>query len=251
METHLNRNVFDRVARDYESIHNRSLPPGVQSADFIDQRAEKVTRWILNGYTGQEFCYLDFGCGNGRMLKCLLASGPLQRLLKQGRLRLFGFDTSIASIHAAQSLVGDASVRLVSDWQELPAEIRFDFVISCHVFHHIPPAERATVANTLHRRMKPASKLVIWEHNPFNPMARLLVEICPFDADARLLTLKTTRAVFDKKLYNPIQHAYVNFFPPSWLRLHGLAALEHKLMRLPLGAQYWALFERLGARAEN
>ena len=30
----MEKNVFDAVARDYERIHNRSLPPGVHSADF-------------------------------------------------------------------------------------------------------------------------------------------------------------------------------------------------------------------------
>jgi len=30
----MERSIFDHVARDYERIHDRSLPPGVHSADF-------------------------------------------------------------------------------------------------------------------------------------------------------------------------------------------------------------------------
>ena len=138
----MEKNVFDQVARDYERIHNRSLPPGVHSADFIRQRAACVTRWISDGYAGTEFCYLDFGCGNGRMLKSLLESDRLKPLVEDGRLRLFGFDTSAESINEAKSLSGDDRVCLVSDLNQLPGDVRFDFVISCHVFHHIPPAER-------------------------------------------------------------------------------------------------------------
>ncbi len=240
----MDKDVFDRVARDYEKIHNQSLPPGVHSADFIRQRAATVIRWICDGYAGKEFVYLDFGCGNGRMLKTLLASDALKPLVAQGRLRLFGFDTSVESINEAKSLVGADRVGLVSDLNQLPGNVRFDFVIGCHVFHHIPPAERAATAQRLANWMKPASRLVIWEHNPFNPVTRMLVKMCPFDGDARLLTLNTTKNLFGKNAFRYLDHAYVNLFPPRWLRLSALAAIEKKLLGLPAGAQYWAMFER-------
>jgi SAM-dependent methyltransferase len=239
----MERNVFDQVARDYEKIHNRSLPPGVHSADFISQRAANVIRWISDGYADKEFFYLDFGCGNGRMLKTLLESDAVKQLVEQGRLRLFGFDTSAESINEAKSLMGDDRVRLVSDLQHLPGDVRFDFVISCHVFHHIPPVERAETVAGLASRMKPSSRLVIWEHNPFNPITRLLVKACPFDDDARLLTLHTTKTLFGKNSFRYLEHAYVNVFPPRWLRLDAVSAIEVKLSRLPIGAQYWVMFE--------
>jgi SAM-dependent methyltransferase len=240
----MEKNVFDRVARDYEKIHDRSLPPGVHSADFISQRVASVTRWISDGYTGREFFYLDFGCGNGRMLKSLLESDPLRPLAEQGRLRLFGFDTSVESINEAKDLMGNDRVCLVSDLAQLPGGLRFDFVISCHVFHHIPPAERAGTAVTLATWMKPASRLVIWEHNPFNPITRLLVKMCPFDDDARLLTLHSTKTLFGQNVFRFIRCAYVNVFPPGWQRLHALSVIEKKLRGVPVGAQYWAMFER-------
>jgi len=239
----MERNVFDQVARDYEKIHNKSLPPGVHSADFIRQRAGCVIQWIFAGYSGKEFCYLDFGCGNGRMLKWLFESGPVKSLVEQGRLRLFGFDTSVESINEAKSLLGDDRVGLVSDLNDLPWSVRFDLVISCHVFHHIPLAERATATKILRNRMKPSSKLVIWEHNPFNPFTRMLVKMCPFDGEARLLTLNTTRTLFGENSFRCLEHAYVNVFPPRWLRLNAVSAIEVKLSRLPIGAQYWVMFE--------
>ena len=238
------KNVFDQVARDYEKIHNQSLPPGVHSVDFIRQRAACVTRWICEAYSGKEFCYLDFGCGNGRMLKFLLDSDALKPLLEQARLKLFGFDTSVESVNEARSLMGDERVCLVSDLNQLPGNVRFDFLISCHVFHHIPPAERAETVARLAKRMKPLSRLVIWEHNPFNPATRMLVKMCPFDGDARLLTLNSTKTLFGKSLFRYREHAYVNLFPPQWLRVDVVSAIEVKLSRLPVGAQYWAMFER-------
>jgi SAM-dependent methyltransferase len=237
-------NVFDRVARDYERIHNRSLPPGVRSDDFIRQRAATVARWLSAGDSGKEVCYLDFGCGNGRMLKSLLESNAVMSLVEQGRLRLFGFDTSVESVNEARGLIGDDRVCLVSDLNHLPGDIRFDFVICCHVFHHIPPAERAQTAAGLATRMNPLSRLVIWEHNPFNPLGRMLVKMCPFDRDARLLTLNKTKSLFGKNSFRYREHAYVNVFPPRWLRLGAVSAIEAKLSMLPVGAQYWVRFER-------
>jgi SAM-dependent methyltransferase len=164
--------------------------------------------------------------------------------VEKGRLRLFGFDTSVESIKEARSLAGDDPVCLLSDWRELPGSVRFDFIISCHVFHHIPPAQRAATIQTLRDRMKPASRLVIWEHNPFNPFTRLIVKMCPFDGDARLLTLSATQALLRQNAFRPLQHAYVNLFPPRWLRFAPWAAIESRLCGLPVGAQYWAMYGR-------
>jgi len=239
-------NLFDQIARDYEKIHNQCLPPGVPSASFINQRAARVTQWILSEYRGQDFCYLDFGCGNGRMLKCLLESDSLKPMLSAGRLRLFGFDTSVESLNEARTLLYGGPVMLVNDWREFPRELRFDLVLSCHVFHHIPRARRPMVASTLYRWMKPASRLVIWEQNPLNPITRLLVKLCPFDSDARLLTMTATRALLRQNSFSPIQYAYVNLLPPTWLSSRRLVAIEEKLLTFPIGAQYWVAFKRIG-----
>jgi SAM-dependent methyltransferase len=207
------KNVFDQVARDYEKIHNRSLPPGVHSADFIRQRAACVMRWVSEETSGKECCYLDFGCGNGRMLKCLLESIPAKPLVEQGRLKLFGFDTSVQSINEAKSLMGDDRVCLVSDLNALPWGVRFDLVISCHVFHHIPLA-RGRSGEDLANRMNPSSRLVIWEHNPFNPFTRMLVKMCHSMA-TRACDVEYNETLFGKNSFRCLEHAYVNVFPPG------------------------------------
>jgi SAM-dependent methyltransferase len=238
----MEKNVFDRVARDYESIHNRRLPPGVRSDEFIAQRAAHVIQWASDRYNGEEFFFLDFGCGNGRMLKSLIESSAISPLLERGHLKLFGFDTSVESIKEAQNLLGDERVYLVSEINQLRGKLYFDFVISCHVFHHIPPDQRGTAATTLRECMKPNGRLVIWEHNPYNPFARLLVNACPFDKDARLLTLDATKRLFENHSFRVVGQAYVDVFPPRWLQFPFLAAIEKRLMSHPFGAQYWIMF---------
>jgi len=240
----MTQNVFDQIARDYEKIHNQSLPPGVQSESFIIQRAAYATQWILSNIGNGEFSYLDFGCGNGRMLKCLLESEGLRPLLDTGRLRLYGFDTSADSLKEAGALLNGSPVSLASQWSEFPRGLRFDLAVSCHVFHHIPPKERPKTARSLHQRIKPYGRLVIWEQNPLNPATRLLVKTCPFDRDARLLTAAATRRLFLQNSFNFLETAYVNLLPPQWLKNERLAAMEKKLLSFPIGTQYWMMFQR-------
>jgi SAM-dependent methyltransferase len=248
----MEKSAFDRVARDYEKIHDRSLPPGVHSEEFVVQRAAKVIEWIGGGGGGgAEFCYLDFGCGNGRMFRRLLEAPALKPRVAQGRLRLFGLDTSRESLREAAAIADDPRVGFVGELSELPEGLRFDLVAAFNVFHHIDPAERGAVAGALRARMKPGGRLVIWEHNPFNPLTRVLVKVCPFDADARLLRVKTARRLFEANAFGYLRHRHVNVFPPGWLRWGILAAVERKLATLPIGAQYWAMFANHGHPARG
>ena len=91
--------------------------------------------------------------------------------------------------------------------------------------------------------MKPGARLVIWEHNPYNPFTRLIVKACPFDKDARLLTCGATRALFEAHSFRRVRQAHVNVFPPRWQRLAPVSIIEKKLMPHPVGAQYWMMFE--------
>ncbi len=235
-------NIFDQVARDYVKIHNRSLPPGVHSDEFVRQKAEKVIRWITGGHKNKEYYYLDFGCGNGRLFKFLIESISLKTLFEQDRLRLFGFDTSAESLKQAEAIAGDARVCLVNDMDALPREVRFDLVVSFNVFHHIVPTDRDAAVQTLRSRMKPNANLVIWEHNPINPFTRAIVARCAFDEDASLLSLKTARRLLERNSFRYVRHEYVNFFPPKLQQISTVKTAEEKLVKVPVGAQYWVMF---------
>lgn len=242
-------NLFDRVARDYEAIHERSLPPGVHSADFIRQRAAMTRQWIADGPERAAFAYLDFGCGNGRLFDALLAGSPaLQAALDAGRLSLFGLDTSAASLAAARELAGSRPIGFATRFEELPPGAAFDLVTGFLVFHHIAPAERPAIASALCRRLKPGGRLVVWEHNPYNPLARLLVRLCPFDVGARLIPAGRLTALFEEAGMRRLEARHVCLVPPGWQRLRPLAAAEAALGRLPLGAQYWVMFENARLR---
>ena len=240
----MNRSVFDPIARDYEKIHNQNLPPGVRSNEFVTQKAEKISQWILRYRKTGVFRFLDFGCGNGRLMKALMDSDSLKPLLKQERLQLSGHDTSIESLKEARRIVGDTRIPLVSSMTSFSPEIRFDMVVCCNVFHHIPPSKRPRIAKTLFRRTTPGAAFVIWEHNPFNPATRALIRICPFDKGVRLMPLRESMDLFESQGFQLDRSAYVHIFPPRWRRFEMVSFLEGELERVPLGAQYWAMFKR-------
>ena len=50
----------------------------------------------------------------------------------------------------------------------------FDLVFVAGVFHHIPPEERQGAADAVAAHMAPGGSLVVFEHNPYNPVTRKL-----------------------------------------------------------------------------
>jgi hypothetical protein len=78
-------------------------------------------------------------------------------------------------------------------------------------------------------------ELYVFEHNPYNPITRHLVNSCPFDADAELLTPKQLASLLRGAGFSTIEKGFILFFP-SFLRL--LRPLERFLTYLPLGGQY-------------
>jgi hypothetical protein len=87
-----------------------------------------------------------------------------------------------------------------------------------------------------HERLRTGGRLFVFEHNPYNPVTRHLVNTCPFDADAVLLTRAETVALLKTAGLEPSAAAYCLFFPRL---LAGLRPLETWLGWLPLGGQYF------------
>ena len=83
--------------------------------------------------------------------------------------------------------------------------------------------------------MRPGGLVVVYEHNPLNPLTRVAVSRCEFDEGVELLSRGETKSLLRRAGLEPIESRYIAFFP--W-RGRGLRALEHGLARLPLGGQY-------------
>ena len=88
----------------------------------------------------------------------------------------------------------------------------------------------------LRRLTGPDGALIIFEHNPINPVTRYIVATCPFDENAVLIRSGAFARAQKRAGFRRVDVNYVGFFPGS---LRKLRPLEPLLRSVPLGAQYY------------
>ena len=81
--------------------------------------------------------------------------------------------------------------------------------------------------------------LCVIEHNPMNPLTRLIVRRAPIDAHANLLAHPEARRLMGAAGFSHIDVQFFLYLPESPYRK--LGRLENLLKHVPLGGQY-ALF---------
>jgi hypothetical protein len=77
--------------------------------------------------------------------------------------------------------------------------------------------------------------IVIFEHNPFNPLTVRAVNTCPFDINAQLIKAPAFIRRLKNVGWDERQVQYHIFFPRQ---LGKLRPIERHLTWLPLGGQY-------------
>jgi SAM-dependent methyltransferase len=219
---------FDQYAGDYSVLHQQSIAfSGCELEYFADYKARYAAECF------REICrdgerLLDFGCGTG-------ASIPLfGKYLDHPSLVCA--DVSIKSLELAERRHGAAAAYLpIRDERlELPADSVGMVFTSC-VFHHIPPDRHGHWMAELLRVTRPGGAVVIFEHNPLNPLTRHAVSSCAFDENAVLIAAGTLSRRLASSGWNPRAVRYHVFFPGL---LKAMRPLEVWLGWLPLGGQY-------------
>jgi SAM-dependent methyltransferase len=131
------------------------------------------------------------------------------------------------------------------DGERLPfSDGAFDLAFAVCVLHHVPAENWAGFASELGRCVRTGGLVAIFEHNPFNPLTRLAVHRCSFDEDVELLSSGRTARLLRGAGLQPVEARYILFFP--W-RSNALAAFERRLGRVPLGAQYYVVAQKLAS----
>ena len=213
---------FDQFASNYRDVLDGSVG---SAAYFADGKAAWIARQVGAGFSGR---ILDFGCGVGLLAEALARHLPTAQLT--------GFDVSAESLAAAPVALHQR-VRFTSDPAEMGQD--HDLAVVSNVLHHVPPAQRDGILADLATRLAPGGKLLIFEHNPLNPVTRVVVARCPFDDDAILLWPKEALTRLGRVGLQVRPRAYVAFFPKPLAVLRGL---EARLGWCPLGAQYVAVW---------
>jgi len=220
---------FDTVAANYQELVDHNVRVTGESLDyFAAYKAEYVARKVAPRAGGK---LLDYGCGVG-----LLSKHLKNRL---GEMRIDGFDVSKDSIIRVDEGLHRQGT-FSTDLNELGHD--YDVIVLCNVLHHVKPADRREVIREAASRLADGGKLVIFEHNPINPLTRSAVSQCSFDEDAILLPSRETRAYFQRGELRLLCREYIVFFP-RWLQW--FRPLEPSLRWCPLGAQYVVVANRL------
>lgn len=209
---------FDQYADSYEQAHAKSVGLSGEAPEYF---AEHKLSCLERLGVPRSAHVLDFGCGTGNLTRALSARYAM----------VSGYDPSSRSLIRARERAPNA--RFHASEAALP-EAGFDVAVLSGVLHHVPPRERAALLGRVAGKLRAGGRLVVFEHNPYNPVTLRAVKACPFDDDAILLRPRELRALFEGARLEDVRQEFVLFFPRALARLR---PLESWLRACPLGAQ--------------
>jgi len=215
---------FDKHSRNYRETLKSSLRIfGMNDKSFDLLKASCIKKWVIKD--NDKYDILDFGCSVGKLTSLLAKDFR--------RSSVFGYDISMESLAVAEE--ENAGLKNIHFTNEFPEGQMYDFIIAANVFHHIDPRQHVDALCTIKQLLKSKGKIVVFEHNPLNPLTRYIVKICPFDINARLIWLRNFVKIANMSNLRVELRSYVFFFP--W-QSHIFRKMDWVLRHIPLGAQY-------------
>ncbi|MBV5329274.1 MAG: class I SAM-dependent methyltransferase, partial [Chlorobium sp.] len=195
---------FDQYAGKYqEMLEDSMVSLGGFSLYYLQQKVKVVQATLAS----QEIrSILDFGCGLGLTTLMIQEAFP--------SVRVVGVDISESSIKRAQQKKSTVEFRCISDEKFMRESVnKFDVVYIANVFHHIKVEERSRTIEFLKSMLTPDGVLFFFEHNPYNPITRLVVSRCEFDRNATLISPKEFRLLLREGGCQVTNTRYLLFFP--------------------------------------
>lgn len=225
---------FDRFADEYRALHAAGIRLSGESPEFFAEYKVADVATSLAGRLGDEPAILDFGGGVGTSVPYFRKYLP--------RCRLTCLDVSRRSLEVGRARFGDKAEFVHFGGTRAPfVDASFDVVFFACVLHHVAHSEHPALLAEAHRVLRPGGSLVVFEHNPYNPLTVHAVNTSPLDANAVLLTPASLRRSAERAGFPTGVLRYCIFFPGA---LRALRPLERRLHWLPLGAQYSYLAQR-------
>jgi SAM-dependent methyltransferase len=222
---------FDRFAALYEELLNDQIRSRFArgSGGFFHVRKHDLIRdYFRRRQTDmRKLSYLDLGCGKGELVS----------LLRSDFARVAACDPSEGMLKAGALVAKGIETRVQDNPGRIPfATAEFDFITAVCVCHHVPPPARAVLLRETRRVLRRGGTLAIIEHNPYNPVTRLIVSRTPVDAEAILLRPAETRRLLREARFAVDDLRYFLYFPEFLFRW--FSRLEAALSKIPLGGQY-------------
>ncbi len=220
---------FDSHADTYYEQHSRSIALSGEEPEFFSEYKVADARRLAAVRRLQVSRLLDFGSGIGNSIPYFRKHFP--------GADVFCADASQRALAvAAERFPGPEHQVHVKEGSglDLP-DGSFDLCFSACVFHHIAHDRHGFWLGELRRVTRAGGMIVIFEHNPLNPLTTAAVRSCPFDVNARLMTARKLARTMRSQGWRDPGCEYRVFFPHVFSRLR---PLERFLVRLPAGAQY-------------
>ena len=219
--------AFDELAADYEAGIDDPWRGRFAATDefFIHQKCRAMTREV--GRRGPAMAphplALDVGCGKGPALAFF-----------QHRWRMVGADVSQGMLRGAPT----GLKLVVQEPFALPfADHTFDIVYAFCVYHHIERRDHERHFDELVRVVRPGGHVFVFEHNPFNPVTRIIFRRALVDRGCRMLAPAYVRRLFEGSGLRAVTTGYMLFLPETLARWFG--RVEDALRWLPFGGQYF------------
>jgi len=221
---------FDGFAKNYRELHARNIELTGEEPEYFAAYKMRDFAAVLRASRAPEAGrYLDFGSGVGASVPHFKALLP--------RAALVCADVSVASLEVSRATHGDAATYLsVRNGLLALEDSSIDGAFACCVFHHIPSAAHGAALREILRVLRPGAQLMIYEHNPLNPLTVRAVRTCPLDENAILIGAHEMARRCRQAGFGRVKINFRVFFPAA---LKALRPLENRLRWLPLGAQYF------------
>lgn len=194
--------------------------------EYYSEHKAKITKKFISSNVKE---ILEFGCGIGRNLPSLQKEFPTSNL--------YGSDISTESLIIAKN--NNIKVQFIQDDELEQYNEYFGLIFIAGVYHHIAPELRDEVTKKVISLLKPKGQLICFEHNPYNPLTRHMVNTCEFDNDAVLLNINEVKNIFVKQDLSVVKSAYTLFVPPKLKRLN---FIEPFFSWVPFGGQHYVVF---------
>lgn len=218
---------FDDYVKDYREIHTKNIQAfsGKDSSYFGEYKVRIICQELK---CKKPVRILDLGCGDGLNAVFFKKYFP--------GMQYEGLDISKESIFLAKQTIQKRNISFnMYDGKTIPFEDNtFDIILIACVLHHVSYDKHYELLKECQRVLKGQGHLYIFEHNPFNPLTRKIVNTCPFDRDAVLVRAGRIKRLLCELQFRQAKIAYTIFFPRKFFFRY-LLGIEKYLKWLPGG----------------
>lgn len=224
---------FDHYADTYGEAVGQSVSFTGKGVDYYASRKAEHLLELVTRQLGDPALMraLDVGCG----------LGITDQYLSGRFAELHGVDTAALAVERAAARNPEVRYRAY-DGVDLPYQDgELDLVFAICVVHHVPPEERHGFVVEAARVVRPGGLVVVFEHNPINPLTRVAVGRCEFDEGVILVSRRAATRLLTGAGLDVVERRFTTFVPFEGALAH---RIDRRLHWLPVGAQHYVAARR-------